>query len=54
MKTSELDGSELSSSRSYRFTPVEGAPSTHWLGDWVGPKAGLGAVEKRKILHFRL
>jgi hypothetical protein len=21
----------------------------HWIGGWVGPRAGLGAVEKRKI-----
>jgi hypothetical protein len=22
---------------------------THWIGGWVGPKAGLDAVEKKKI-----
>jgi hypothetical protein len=22
----------------------------HWIGGWVGPKAGLEAVERRKIL----
>jgi hypothetical protein len=26
--------------------PGEKAPSTHWIGDWVGPKAGLDAAEK--------
>jgi hypothetical protein len=25
-------------------------PSTHWLRDWVGPRAGLDAVEKRTNL----
>jgi hypothetical protein len=23
-------------------------PGTHWMGGWVGPKAGLDAVEKIK------
>jgi hypothetical protein len=23
---------------------------THWIGDWVDPRAGLDAVEKRNIL----
>jgi hypothetical protein len=23
-------------------------PGTHWLGGWVGPRAGLDDVEKRK------
>jgi len=27
----------------------ERAPGTHWIGDWMGPKAGLDAVVKRKI-----
>jgi hypothetical protein len=26
-------------------------PGTHWIGDWVGPKAGLNVAEKRKILR---
>jgi hypothetical protein len=25
------------------------ATGTHWIGDWLGPRAGLDAVEKRKI-----
>jgi hypothetical protein len=25
-------------------------PFTHWIGGWVGPRAGLDAVEKREIL----
>jgi hypothetical protein len=28
----------------------DGAPGTHWLKGWVGPTAGLDAVEKRKFL----
>jgi len=25
------------------------APSTHWIGGWMGPRTGLDAVVKRKI-----
>jgi hypothetical protein len=32
-----------------RFTPRERAPGTHWIGGWVGPRARLDAVVKRKI-----
>jgi hypothetical protein len=32
-----------------RFTPRERAPGTHWIGGWVGPRAILDAVVKRKI-----
>jgi hypothetical protein len=28
-------------------------PSTHWIGGWVGPRTGLGAVEKWNLLHCR-
>jgi hypothetical protein len=36
------------------FTPRplylrERAPDTHWIGGWVGPRAGLDMVSKRKI-----
>jgi hypothetical protein len=31
-------------------TTGERVPGTHWLGGWVGPRAGLDDVEKRKIL----
>jgi hypothetical protein len=30
--------------------PGEIVPGTHWIGDSIGPKAGLDDVEKRKIL----
>jgi hypothetical protein len=39
-----------SASRPDRFTPGEIAPSTDWIGGWVGSRAGLDAVEKRKTL----
>jgi len=32
-----------------RFTPEDMASGTNWIGDWVGPRAGLDAVAKRKI-----
>jgi len=32
-----------------RFTLRERAPGTHWIGGWVGPRAVLDAVVKRKI-----
>jgi hypothetical protein len=32
------------------YIPGEIAPGTHSIGGWVGPRAGLDAVEKRKIL----
>jgi hypothetical protein len=33
-----------------RFTPRERAPGTHWIGGWVGPRAGLDYEEKTKFL----
>jgi hypothetical protein len=47
--TSALDAGEWSASRLGRFTPRERAPGTHWIGDWVGPRAVLNAVVKRNI-----
>jgi hypothetical protein len=32
-----------------RFIPGEDAPLTHFIGGWVGPRADLDAVEKRRI-----
>jgi hypothetical protein len=29
--------------------PPEKEPGTHWIGGWVGPRTGLGDVEKRKM-----
>jgi hypothetical protein len=48
--TSALVGGELSASRLGRFISGEGAPGTHWIGGWVGTRAGLDDVEKRKLL----
>jgi hypothetical protein len=50
--TSALDGGEWSDSRPSRFTPGERTPYAHWRGGWVGPGAGLDAVEHRKSLDF--
>jgi hypothetical protein len=47
--TSALDGGERSASRPGLFTPRGRAPDTHWIGGWVGPRAVLDAVVKRKI-----
>jgi hypothetical protein len=30
--------------------PGKRAPGTHWTGGWVGPRAGLDAVDKRQFL----
>jgi hypothetical protein len=48
--TSVLVGGEWSASRPCLFTPEERAPDTHWIKGWVGPRAGLDEVEKRKFL----
>jgi hypothetical protein len=48
--TSVLAGGEWSASRPGRFTPVEIAPDTHWIGGWVNPRAGLDDLERRKIV----
>jgi hypothetical protein len=37
--TSAISGGEWSASRPGSFTP-----STHWIGGWVDPKAGLDDV----------
>jgi hypothetical protein len=47
--TSALNGGEWSASCPGRFNPREGDPGTHWIGGWVGPRAGLDAMVKIKI-----
>jgi hypothetical protein len=47
--TSALGGGEWSASRLDRFIPREKAPDTHWIGGWVGPRAILDAVVKKKF-----
>jgi hypothetical protein len=32
--------------------PRERAPDTRWIGGWVGPRAVLDAVVKRKIPRY--
>jgi hypothetical protein len=48
--TSALAGGEWSPSYPCRFTPGERAPGTHWIGGWMGARAGLDDVEKRQFL----
>jgi hypothetical protein len=47
--TSALDGGEWSASHPGRFIPRERAPGTYRTGGWVGPRAVLDEVVKRKI-----
>jgi hypothetical protein len=44
--TSAIAGGEWSASHTGLFTPGERAPSTHWIGGWVHPRADLDDVEK--------
>jgi hypothetical protein len=37
-------------SRPGRFTPPEKEPTSHWIGGWLGPRAGLDDVKKRNFL----
>jgi hypothetical protein len=48
--TSALVGGEWSALRYGRFNPGERACSTHWIEGWVGPRASLDNVEKKKFL----
>jgi hypothetical protein len=47
--TSVLVGGEWLASRPGRFTPGAKASDTNWIAAWVGPRAGLDGVEKRKF-----
>jgi hypothetical protein len=49
LSLSALDRGGGSASRPGRFTPRERAPGTNWIGGWVGPRAVLDAMVKRKI-----
>jgi hypothetical protein len=44
----ELNG-QLQAYATLHFTRGEGAPDTHWKGGWVGLRAGLDTVEKKKL-----
>jgi hypothetical protein len=45
-----LVGGEWSVSRRGLFTRKGRAPCTHWIGGWVGSRAGLDDIEMREIL----
>jgi hypothetical protein len=47
--TTAIDGGEWSASGPCRFTPKRRAPGPHCIGGWVCPRAGLDAVEQRKM-----
>jgi hypothetical protein len=47
--TSALDGNEWSVSCPDCFTTRESTPGTHWIGGWVGPRAILDMMVKRKF-----
>jgi hypothetical protein len=46
----ELDRSEWSTSHCGRSVTGEVHLSNHWTGGWVGSRAGLDAVAKKKFL----
>jgi hypothetical protein len=43
--TSALDGGAWSASRSGNFTPRKTAFGAHWIGGWMGPRAGMDTLE---------
>jgi hypothetical protein len=51
--TTEIVGGEWSASRLGRFTPGERVRGTHFIGNWVSPRTGLEAAERRKMLSLR-
>jgi hypothetical protein len=48
--TLALVGGEWSASHPDHFTPRVKVPGTHGIGGWVGPRAGLDDMEKKKLL----
>jgi hypothetical protein len=44
--TSALVRSERSNSLPGHFIPQERTPDIHWIGGWMGLRAGLDAMEK--------
>jgi hypothetical protein len=46
--TSTLNGSNWSASYIGHLTPGKSLSSTHWIGGWLDPRAGLDATVKRK------
>jgi len=49
LSTSALEEGEWSASRPSRFNPRERTPGTHWIGVWMGPRAVLDMVCKKKF-----
>jgi hypothetical protein len=47
--TLTVDGGNFSALRPGRFTFGERVPGAHLIGSWVGLRAGLDAVARRKI-----
>jgi hypothetical protein len=47
--TLALVGCEWSASRPWNFSSGERSPDTHWIGGWLGPRAGLDDMKKRKF-----
>jgi hypothetical protein len=45
-----LDGGECSASRPSCYIAGETAPGTHFIEGWVGPRAGMDCMEKRRVL----
>jgi hypothetical protein len=45
-------GGERPTSRPGQLTTGETAPSTHWIGGWVGPRTGLDDVERKKSYPY--
>jgi hypothetical protein len=43
------DGGERLASRPSRFSPNGRPHFIHWIGDWVGPRAGLDAVTEKRV-----
>jgi hypothetical protein len=35
-----------------RFTPGENTPGIHWIGEWMGLRAGLDTEAKGKVLYL--
>jgi hypothetical protein len=50
---SALDGAKWLASSPSLFNPGEKVPGSHWIGDWVGSRAGVDAMEKRKSCPCR-
>jgi hypothetical protein len=36
----------------YSYPPGTRAAGAHWLGEWLGPKAGLGAVDEETFCRI--